>query len=70
PATPHTLFEDWSAANSKVINAFSRKLGTVATAGSFRQLLWGNFLPGWKGGDGEEKHDLLIPEFGWEYLPF
>jgi hypothetical protein len=70
PASGHTLFEDWATANSKVINAFSRKLGEVSINGSFRRLLWTNSLPGWPGGDGEEKHDLLIPEFGWEYLPY
>jgi hypothetical protein len=67
---PYTSFEDWSATNKKVINAFYAKVGTVATKDSFRNLLWGNMLPGWGGGDGEDKHDLLIPEFGWEYLPY
>jgi hypothetical protein len=70
PSTGYTLFEDWAVKNSKVINAFASKVGSVSVKDSFRNLLWENFLPGWHGGDGEEKHDLLIPEFGWEYLPY
>jgi len=70
PASGYTLFEDWSATNRTVINAFVRRIGSVATPDTFRALLWGNLIPGWGGGDGEEKHDLLIPEFGWEYLPY
>lgn len=67
---PYTYFEDWSKTNSKIIRAFYAKVGLVSTKDSFRNLLWNNALPGWPGGDGEDKHDLLIPEFGWEYLPY
>ena len=66
---PYTHFEAWSQGNRKVIDAFSAQLGKVSVGGSLRNLLWGFQLPGWPGGDGEEKHDLLLPEFGWEYLP-
>ena len=66
-----TYFEDWSSAkpNSEVINAFFRNLGSKARAGTIRNLIWTNELPGWSGGDGEENHDLLLPDFGWEFLP-
>jgi hypothetical protein len=70
PTSGYTLFEDWAKTNSAVINAFYAKVGVIAKQGSYRNLLWGNALPGWAGGDGEDKHDLLIPEFGWEYLPY
>jgi hypothetical protein len=64
------LFEAWVKANQKVIDQFSKHLGSVNAKGTVRHILWGNHLPGWVGGDGEEKHDLLMPEFGWEYLPY
>jgi hypothetical protein len=63
-------FDTWSnvKANAKVIDAFYKKVGKVSAKGTFRHALWGNSVPGWPGGDGEDKHDLLLPEFGWEYL--
>lgn len=66
-----TYLEDWAAAkaNKGVIQAFFRNLGSVGKAGTIRNLIWTNELPGWGGGDGEEYHDLLLPDFGWEFLP-
>jgi hypothetical protein len=68
PPTGKTYFEDWAKSNQTVLSAFSRNLGSIKAVDSVRYLLWNNEVPGWPGGDGEEKHDLLIPEFGWEYL--
>ena len=65
-----TLFADWAKTNGKALTAFYHEVRSVADTGSFRNLLWSNRVPGWPGGDGEDKHDLLIPEFGWEYLPY
>lgn len=70
PISGVTLFEDWATKNASTIRAFRSKVGLVSAKDSYRNLLWKNRLPGWPGGDGEEKHDLLIPEFGWEYLPY
>lgn len=67
-----TVFNDWAQQNKDILRAFGKFLGTKSNAQSIRGLLWQNGLPGWGGGpsDGEENHDLLIPEFGWEYLPY
>jgi hypothetical protein len=65
-----TVFNDWVQQNSDKLRAFGKFLGTKSDAQSIRGLLWQNTLPGWGGGDGEENHDLLIPDFGWEYLPY
>jgi len=65
-----TLFEDWCLLNEKKLKEFGKFLGSKNVPTSIRGLLWQNTLPGWGGGDGEENHDLLIPEFGWEYLPY
>jgi hypothetical protein len=56
-------------AHRQVIREFLRQLGSKTRRDSIRQLIWGNELPGWPGGDGEENHDLLLPDFAWEYLP-
>ncbi|TFW48658.1 hypothetical protein ES895_26945 [Bacillus sp. 007/AIA-02/001] len=65
------LLSTWYKNNAKVINQFSKNMGTKNTPGSIRNLIWANRLPGWSGGkyDGAENHDLLLPDFGWEYLP-
>jgi hypothetical protein len=70
PASGVVAFDPWSSekATAKVLDAFSNKVGIVSNKGSFRHMLWAHRLPGWNGGDGEDKHDLLLPEFGWEYL--
>lgn len=65
-----TVFNDWVLQNRDRLRAFGKFLGTKSDSQSIRGLLWQNALPGWGGGDGEENHDLLIPEFGWEYLPY
>jgi hypothetical protein len=71
-SSTYTYFEDWSKdpKNVSTIQGFYSKVGSISVNGTFRNLLWGNKIPGWSGGDGEDKHDLLIPEFGWEYLPY
>jgi len=66
--TGSVLFEDFAKGQAKVLDAFAKKLGTPTAKGTFRHALWSNRLPGWAGGLGEEKHDLLLPDFGWEYL--
>jgi hypothetical protein len=65
-----TVFNDWAQVNRDKLRAFGKFLGTKNDTESIRGLIWKNALPGWGGGDGEENHDLLIPEFGWEYLPY
>jgi len=67
-----TIFNDWIKANQTLLKEFGKFLGSKKDAQSIRGLIWQNALPGWGGGnsDGEENHDLLIPEFGWEYLPY
>lgn len=65
-----TVFNDWLNINKNLLREYGKFLGSKTNAGSIRGLLWQNSLPGWGGGDGEENHDLLIPEFGWEYLPY
>ncbi len=66
------VFEDWAKENLSLLRSFGKFLGSKKDGTSIRGLLWQNQLPGWSGGpsDGEENHDLLIPEFGWEYLPY
>ncbi len=68
PPGGKTFFEDWVKSNSAPLAAFSAKLGDLSKVDTVRYLLWNNELPGWSGGLGEEKHDLLVPEFGWEFL--
>jgi hypothetical protein len=65
-----TVFNTWVQQNKDKLRAFGKFLGTKNDNQSIRGLLWENALPGWGGGDGEENHDLLLPEFGWEYLPY
>jgi hypothetical protein len=65
-----TLFEDWVRRNEAALKAFYAFIGAPWVVETARDLLWNNKLPGWAGGLGAEKHDLLIPEFGWEYLPY
>jgi len=65
-----TVFNDWVRTNKEKLRSFGKFLGSKNIQKSIRGLLWQNTLPGWGGGDGEENHDLLIPEFGWEYLPY
>lgn len=71
PPSSATTFETWAndKTNRPVIRDFMRHIGTKTKADTIRQLIWGNQLPGWPGGDGEENHDLLLPDFAWEYLP-
>ena len=70
PATTGlTFLEDWSKANKSAIVKFYRHIGSKSRTGTIRDLIWNNFLPGWPGGDGEENHDLLLPDFAWEFLP-
>ncbi|MFC4587061.1 hypothetical protein [Sphaerisporangium corydalis] len=71
PPASKVVFETWAndKANQAVVRAYLKELGSTSRAGSVRQLIWGNRLPGWPGGDGEENHDLLLPDFAWEYLP-
>ena len=70
PSSGVVVFDTWSGEKdtAKVLDAFYGKVGRTSDKGSFRHALWANRVPGWKGGDGEDKHDLLLPEFGWEYL--
>lgn len=65
-----TVFDNWAQQNKDTLRAFGKFLGSKKDSTSIRGLLWQNMLPGWGGGDGEENHDLLLPEFGWEYLPY
>jgi hypothetical protein len=65
-----TVFNDWAKQNAAALRNFGKFLGSKSDNQSIRGLLWQNRIPGWAGGDGEENHDLLIPEFGWEYLPY
>jgi hypothetical protein len=69
--TGATYLDDWAStkANLDIIRAFARHLGSVTKAVTIHNLIWENELPGWRGGDGEENHDLLLPDFGWEFLP-
>jgi hypothetical protein len=71
PPPPMIGLNTWAndPAHRKVIREFFRQLGSKTRRDSIRQLIWGNELPGWPGGDGEENHDLLLPDFAWEYLP-
>ncbi len=73
------LYEDWRIKNQSILTSIyhfigSKDISTTIKAkinqGSIRDLIWNNELPGWPGGDGEEKHDLLLPEFAWEFLPW
>lgn len=65
------FFEDWASdkANDGPIRNFHRHIGSVTKRDTIRFFIWSNHLPGWPGGDGEENHDLLLPDFGWEFLP-
>ena len=66
--TGAVAYDDLAKAHAKVLDDFAKKLGHPSAKGTFRHTLWANRLPGWGGGFGEEKHDLFLPEFGWEYL--
>jgi len=68
PPAGKTYFEDWVVSNKAVLSAFSSKLGDPTVKDSVRYIVWNNQVPGWPGGLGDEKHDLLLPEFGWEFL--
>lgn len=67
-----TVFADWARSNTQALRQFWKFLGTSRDANSIRGLIWQNRLPGWiiVAPDGEENHDLLLSEFGWEYLPY
>ncbi|MET7480665.1 hypothetical protein ABZT17_40915 [Streptomyces sp. NPDC005648] len=71
PPAGKVPFETWASdkTNLPVISGFLKFLRSKSKADTVRELIWGNQLPGWPGGDGEENHDLLLPDFGWEYLP-
>ncbi|AIG26471.1 hypothetical protein [Brevibacillus laterosporus] len=68
PPSDKVLLSSWYKDNERVIKQFYSHLGSITKSGSIRELIWGNQLPGWSGGDGEENHDLLLPDFAWEYL--
>lgn len=68
PPPDKVLLSTWYRDYEKVIKQFYSNLGSITKSDSIRQLIWGNQLPGWSGGDGEENHDLLLPDFAWEYL--
>ncbi|MFF4427467.1 hypothetical protein ACFY04_43345 [Streptomyces sp. NPDC001549] len=77
PPPGTVLFETWASdkANRPIISQFAKGVGSLATHTGFRSIVWDNELPGWNGRtgkhptDGEENHDLLLPDFSWEYLP-
>ncbi|WP_141525775.1 hypothetical protein [Bacillus pseudomycoides] len=75
PPSNMVFLSTWYKDNEKVIKQFLNNLGSVSVSGSIRELIWNNSLPGWSGRtspnqspDGEENHDLLLPDFSWEYL--
>lgn len=70
PPSGSVALEDWYKTNKGVVNDFNKFLGVAAgnTMSPIAQI-WSQKIPGWDGSVGEEVHDFLIPEFGWEYLP-
>jgi hypothetical protein len=69
PGTKEIL-DRWYDANKKVVDDFFRFIvnndgasDTIISQISKKAL-------GWTVPVGSEIHDLLIPEFGWEYLPY
>jgi hypothetical protein len=71
PPPTTVSFEKWAGdkATQAAVRKWMKELGSKKSPGTVRDLIWGNQLPGWPGGDGEENHDLLLPDFAWEYLP-
>ena len=70
PATK-VILDDWYYSNRKVVEDFYKFVDAQdGTTQSIISQIWGNALLGWHGTVGSETHDLLIPEFGWEYLPY
>ncbi|MEU2898079.1 hypothetical protein ACWC4E_33205 [Streptomyces sp. NPDC001273] len=71
PPSTTVSFEKWAGekATQLAVRKWMAELGSTKKPGSIRDLIWSNRLPGWPGGDGEENHDLLLPDFAWEYLP-
>jgi len=63
------IFDKWATnpSNKKIIDSFAQ-LCNASDAWGVKSI-WDNQLPGWAGVFGSEKHDLLLPEFAWEYLP-
>jgi hypothetical protein len=64
------ILDDWYNSNKKKVDAFSAFLDPMD--GGVKSLISQirDKLMGWPAKEGSELHDLLIPEFGWEYLPY
>jgi hypothetical protein len=62
--------DHWYNTNKRLVDDFLRFLDLAAgnTASPISQV-WSKRVPGWAGSVGEEVHDFMIPEFGWEFLP-
>jgi hypothetical protein len=69
PPSRSVALDDWYKTNKGTVDDFNKFLGAAAgnTASPIAQI-WSQKVPGWGGSVGEEVHDFLIPEFGWEYL--
>ncbi|GAB3931739.1 hypothetical protein [Larkinella terrae] len=70
-ASNKTVLENWYNKNKAIVEKFYRFLDN--SSGNFPPIIkqiWNNAMLGYYGNVAEEVHDLLLPEFGWEYLPY
>lgn len=66
----HISLNDWYLLNQKVVDEFYKYLDKRPKgSNSLMEYIVKYKIMGWLGA-GAETHDLLLPEFGWEYLAY